>query len=188
MQSKCVCGSNFDLNHAFSCKKGGFILSRYNKIRNITASLLWEVCKDVCVEPDVSALSGETLIPKTANKSSEARLDISARGIWTTGQRAFLVFNTFTRRYSGLTFSQAYQTYVNEKKRLYNDRVMSVEHGKFTHLVFCSAGEMAPECQLFYKKTAFYDFRPSKRNLLSCVIMGKDQTFLCPTLHGCALY
>ena len=135
MPTKCVCGSNFDLNHAFSCKKGGFISSRHNELRNITASLLGEVCKDVCVEPDLSTLSGETLIPKTANKSSEARLDISARGVWTTGQRAFFdvrVFNQFARRYSGLTLSQAYRTNENEKKRLYNDRVMSVEHGIFT--------------------------------------------------------
>ena len=127
--------SNFDLNHAFSCKKGGFISSRHNELRNITASLLGEVCKDVCVEPDLFTLSGETLIPKTANKSSEARLDISARGVWTTGQRAFFdvrVFNPFARRYSGLTLSQAYRTNENEKKRLYNDRVMSVEHETFT--------------------------------------------------------
>ena len=42
------------------------------------------------------------------------------------------VFNPFARRYSGLTLSQAYRTNENEKKRLYNDRVMSVEHGTFT--------------------------------------------------------
>ena len=153
--TKCVCGSNFDLNHAFSCKKGGFVSKRHNDLRNITASLLGEVCKDVCVEPNLSELSGETLVPKTANKSSEARLDISARGVWTTGQRAFFdvrVFNPFARRYSGLTLSQAYKTNESEKKRHYNDRVMSVEHGTFTPLVFSSSGGMAPECRVFYQK------------------------------------
>ena len=135
MPSKCVCGANFDLTHAFTCKKGGFVSNRHNTIRNITTNLLNEVCKDVCVEPALTALSGESIVPKSANTSSEARLDISARGVWTTGQRAFFdvrVFNPFARRYSGLTLSQAYRTNENEKKRLYNDRVMSVEHGTFT--------------------------------------------------------
>ena len=152
---KCPCGNNFDLNHAFSCKKGGFVSSRHNDLRNITANLLSEVCKDVCVEPQLSSLSGETLVPKSANTSAEARLDISARGVWTTGQRAFFdvrVFNPFARRYSGLTLSQAYRSNESEKKRLYNDRVMKVENGTFTPLVFSSAGGMAPECKIFIKQ------------------------------------
>ena len=85
MPTKCVCGSNFDLNQACLCKKGGFVSNGHDELGNITASLLGEVCKNVCAEPDLSALSGETLIPKTASKSSEARLDISARGVWPTG-------------------------------------------------------------------------------------------------------
>ena len=35
LPSKCVCGSNFDLCHAFSCKKGGFISHRHNELRNM---------------------------------------------------------------------------------------------------------------------------------------------------------
>ena len=84
----------------------------------MTASLLGEVCKDVCIEPELSTLSGETLIPKSANTSDEARLDISARGVWTTGQRAFFdvrVFNPFARRYSGITLSQPYRSNESEK-------------------------------------------------------------------------
>ena len=55
------------------------------------------------VEPNLFKLSGKTLIPKTANKSSEARLDISAREVLATGQRAFFdvrVFNPFARLHS----------------------------------------------------------------------------------------
>ena len=35
---------------------------------------------------------------------------------------------------------------------MYNDRIMKVEHGTFTPLVFCASGGMAPECRLFYKQ------------------------------------
>ena len=120
MPSKCVCGANFDLSHAFTCKKGEFVSNWHNDIRNITTNLLNEVCKDVCVEPALAPLSGESIIPKSANTSAEARLDISARGEWTTGQRAFLDVrilkkNPFAQRYSGLTLSQAYRANENEK-------------------------------------------------------------------------
>ena len=68
----------------------------------------------------LTALSCESIIPKSANTSAEARLDISAGGVWTTGQWGFFdvrVFNPFARSYSGLTHSQAYRANENEKKR-----------------------------------------------------------------------
>ena len=73
---------------------------RHNHIT--TANLLTEVCKDVCVKPQLQSLSGETFSEKTENKSNQARIDISAHGFWLTGQVAFFdvrVFNPTTKRY-----------------------------------------------------------------------------------------
>ena len=36
-----------DIQHAMSCKKGGFITIRHNDLRDLTANLLTELCKDV---------------------------------------------------------------------------------------------------------------------------------------------
>ena len=69
----CECGMKFDLTHALSCKKGGFLSLRYNHIRNITALLLIEVFKDVRVEPLLQQLTGESL-------QNEVRLDMCAQG------------------------------------------------------------------------------------------------------------
>ena len=80
LPEKCSCGVSFDLNHALSCKKGGFITIRHNHIRNITASLMKEVCHDVRVEALLQKLTGEINVEKTANNNDAARLDISARG------------------------------------------------------------------------------------------------------------
>ena len=38
------------------------------------------------------------------------------------------------------------------KKREYNERVMQVEHGTFTPLVFSSLGGMSVECSKFYSR------------------------------------
>ena len=68
---------------------------RHNHIRNATANLLTEVCKDIRVEPQLQPLSGETFSEKTANKLDQARVDISVFGFWLTGQVAFFVLRVF---------------------------------------------------------------------------------------------
>ena len=41
-----------------------------------------------------------------------------------------------------------------EKKRMYNDRVMQIEQGTFTPLVFTSTGSMGPECLQYHRSLA----------------------------------
>ena len=42
----------------------------------------------------------------------------------------------------------------NEKKNKYNRRIMEVEHGTFTPLIFTTTGVMGSECTKFYKALA----------------------------------
>ena len=76
----CGCGSNFNIEHALTWKKGGFITLRHNRLRNITASLLKVVCHDVRIEPILQKLTGEQFEQRTANTTDKARLDVAARG------------------------------------------------------------------------------------------------------------
>ena len=71
--SSCACGSNFSVEHALSCPKGGFPTIRHNEIRDLTANLMSEVCQDVCVEPTLQPITGE--VP-TAITDDGTRLDI----------------------------------------------------------------------------------------------------------------
>ena len=41
-----------------------------------------------------------------------------------------------------------------EKKHHYNDRVLQVEHGSFSPLVFTVNGDMGNECKAFYSRLA----------------------------------
>ena len=41
-----------------------------------------------------------------------------------------------------------------EKKRHYNHRIMNIEHGTFTPLVFSVSGVMGKECSMFHKHIA----------------------------------
>ena len=107
------------------------------------------------IEPSLNELTGETLMYRSANTAADARLDVSARGVWTKGQRAFFdirVFDSLARRYQGQSLAQTYVTNEKEKKRMYNQRVLEVENGTFTPLVFNVYGGMGRECQVFYKR------------------------------------
>ena len=67
LPENCECDTKFTIEHALSCKKGGFISLRHNRIRNLTTTLLREVCHDVQVEPRLQTLTGETVDETTAN-------------------------------------------------------------------------------------------------------------------------
>ena len=69
---------HFTLPHALSCPHGAFPIIRHNEVRDLTASLMTEVCHDVQVEPHLHALSGEVMHHRSAVLDDNARVDIRA--------------------------------------------------------------------------------------------------------------
>ena len=49
---------------------------------------------------------------------------------------------------------QIYRLHKNDVKRSYTRRVLDIEHGSFTPLVFTSTGGMGPECLRFHSRLA----------------------------------
>ena len=70
----CNCGKAFTIDHAMVCHMGGFPTIRHNEIRDLTASLLTEVCSNVAIEPHLQPLSGETFRLASTNTDDGARL------------------------------------------------------------------------------------------------------------------
>ena len=100
------------------------------------------------VEPQLQPLSDEKFSEKTSNKLGQARVDISARGFWLTGQVAFFdvrVFIPTAKRYVNQELRKSYEVNEKEKKRQYNERILQVEHGTFTPLVMSTTGGMGHE-------------------------------------------
>ena len=130
------------------CQQGGLIIQRQNKLRDLEAEMLRMVCNDVEVEPVLQDVTGETL-NHGANKAPDARLDIHARGFWERQRSAFFdvrVCHPNADSYRDLTPKQIYKKHENEKKRQYAERVMEIEQGTFTPLVFTTIGGMADVC------------------------------------------
>ena len=61
LPSHCSYGQAFSVDHALSCVNGGYSVMRHNELRDFTASVLQEVCKDVVLEPPLQPISGEQL-------------------------------------------------------------------------------------------------------------------------------
>ena len=102
-------------------------------------------------------LTGEMFKYQTANKAQDARLDVCARGFWVRGQRAFCdvrVFDSTAPRLLSKSLQDIHKQHEQEKRRQYNQRILEVEHGTFTPLVFSIQGGMSPECAKFYSRLA----------------------------------
>jgi len=187
LATSCVCGSRFDIDHAMTCKKGGFISCRHNEIRDILAKLLDEVCRDVEIEPPLLPLTGETL-NKTSNNTDEARLDFSARDFWNRGERAFFdvrVINPFALRHRQQKFENILKNNEKEKKTKYNTRITNIEHGSFTPVVMSCYGGIGREGDHFVKSLA--KKLSVKKNIVESKVISYVRTQLCFALLRASL-
>ena len=157
LPSFCTCGESFSVCHALSCKKGGFIAQRHDNIRDILTVLLSKVCHNVQAEPHLQKIDNERFQLRTANISDEARLDIKAGSFWRRGQNAFFdirVTHVNAMTNQNRSTESIFRQHENEKKRAYLQRVIEVEQGTFTPLVFGTNGGIGRECDLFVKNLA----------------------------------
>ena len=125
-----MCGANFVVEHLLSCPRGGFPSLCHNEIKDLTATLLTEVCNDVKVEPDLREITTETMTRRTANTEDDARLDIAANGFRGGRlERMFLdirVFNPLSPSNRRTSLDKCFSKHEKEKKRAYEQRVCEI--------------------------------------------------------------
>ena len=164
----CACGKRFTVDHAMSCPKGGYIHQRHDEVRDILAKISKEISNDVETEPHLLPLTGESL-SSSSNSADEARLDFSVRGFWQRGQRAFFdvrVFNRFAPSYRNQNLSNAFKSNERIKKRGYGQRVIEVEQGSFSPLIFTPYGGTSRETEHFI--TTLSSKISENRNVAQC--------------------
>ena len=145
---------------------------RHDEVRDLTAQMLREVCRDVSTEPRLLPLGGETFNYQTANISNDARVDLSASGFWTRGQRAFFdirIFDPMAPCHSNLTLEAAHVRNEREKIRMYEERILNVDRGSFSPLTFTTSGGMGPRSKTFYARLAEV-MAEKKQQPKSCIV------------------
>ena len=151
----CGCKQKNSIDHALICKTGGFVYMRHDRIRNLEASMLKDICYDIKIEPELLPIGNSST--DSSNKTDGARSDVSAVGIWSPMERTFLdvrIVHPNSPSYRGKTLEKIYEMHEREKKTAYNQRIIQVERATFTPLVFSTMGGMAKECTKYHKRVA----------------------------------
>ena len=128
---------------------------RYNRIRDLEAELMREVCHDVKIEPELLPLDSEA--DRAGNVAEKARLDVSGIGVWGSYERTFLdvrIVHPNAPSYIDKPIEKVYEIHEKEKKRMYNERVIQVEKGSFTPIVMSTFGGMGVEAKKYHKRIA----------------------------------
>ena len=150
--------------------------------------MLNEVCHDVEVEPELLSLTGESYDHKTEKTGDECRPDIRARGFWINGQQAFFdvrVFDLSASRYANQTMQQCFAKNEKEKKINYNERIINVDNGSFTPLIFSIHGGIACECSTFYSRLS--ELIANKKNAHFSITVSWIRTKICFALLSSSL-
>jgi hypothetical protein len=152
----CVCGQKNDVEHALTCKRGGHVIFRHNRLRDLNAEALRQVCYNVEVEPELLPLES-TDFKVIGNNSPRARLDISANGLWGPFQKTMFdvrVFHPNCKSYKNKSLKDLYKLHENMKIRDYQQRVLQTEKASFTPLIYSTNGGLAPQAEVFHKRLA----------------------------------
>ena len=109
---------------------------------------------DVAVELPLQPLSGEALVPVSANHRDDAKADIHARGFWGRRQGVSFdirVFHPNAPSYYQTQVVSLFCRHELEKKCEYGD---CVELASFTLLVFSTFGGLGREASIFCSRLA----------------------------------
>ena len=143
LPSCCACREMLTVNHALSCKKGGFIAQRHDSIRDLLKSHISKVCR---TEPLLQPLDNEVFNLQSTVISREERLDMKAGGFWTTGVTPFFdarVTHVNSRSNQGKHTATIFKEQENGKKSKYNQGV-----------VVGTSGCVELDCQKFLRTLA----------------------------------
>lgn len=156
---------------------------RHDNIRDFLAATIQKIQNDVETEPTLQKIEAETIPRDIGNTSDEARVDIRAKGFWRAAQDAYFdvrVMNPLAASNMNVPLADIYNRHEKEKKRAYNHRIISIEHGTFTPLVFSILGTAGPECQVFLKRL-FHKVATKKKEEYNTVVrwMRTKLSFMC---------
>ena len=150
----CGCGQRNSVDHTLICKKGGYVAMRHNNLRDLNCELQREVCRDVVLEPQLLPLDTSDI---QGVQGDRAAPDISSRGLWSTFERTFFdvrVLHPNAPSYQTTDLAKLYKKHEQEKMRKYNTRVITVERGSFTPLIYTTFGGWGPQTTRYHKRLA----------------------------------
>ena len=150
----CECGKHNDVDHVLSCSNGGYTIMRHNKIRDLEAELMKEVCHNVQIEPPLIPVEEDNIYDLVEDRK---RPDVAGVGVHGPFEKTFLdimITHPNCSAYINKPIHQVYKQHEQTKKRKYNERIVHVEKGTFTPIVGSTFGGWGPEANIHHKRIA----------------------------------
>ena len=160
---------------------GGGVAQRHDGGRNLLTTFIDKICNNVEIEPPLQPLDNERFHLRGAVTSSKARLDIKAGGFWARGVTAFFdvrVTHVNSKCSQSKPTSEVFKEQEEEKKRKYQQRVLDVEMGSFTPLVFGTNGGMGKRVLAVLKASRKQDGSERYRALSYRNHLAQDTDFV----------
>ena len=130
---------------------------QHNRIRDLLAQFLTEVCPNVAIEPALQPLTGETFPQSSANTDEGARLDVKAQNFWDSSRSSAYfdvrVFNSHAPSNCKTSTAACYWKHQLEERRAYERRIIEVEHGSYTPIILSSGG-WGPSATVAFRRLA----------------------------------
>ena len=129
---------------------------RHNRVRDLEANLMMEVCHNVQIEPELLPIENSSS-PRRGNTAEKARLDVAGVGVWGAYEKTYLdirIMHPNAPTYVNKPIEKVYEMHETEKKRNYNERVLQIEKGSFTPIVGSTFGGMGKEAERHHQRIA----------------------------------
>ena len=131
---------------------------RHNRIRDLEAEMMTEVCYNVQVEPALIPVDDDSIFAtQTTTTGERSRPDVAGVGVWGPYEKTFLdirIMHPNSPSYVNKPIEEVYVAHEQEKKRNYNERVLQIERGSFTPIVGSTFGGWGKEADKHHKRIA----------------------------------
>ena len=151
------CGEPFSLDHALSCKRGGWVFRRHREVSRAWGRYFRRAgATAVNYEPLLPRLPPGAAARSTTTDSFGARADVHAVGLLSDEAIDdffdIAVIDTGASRYDDKSSLRALEAYEKLKDAIYADRIVPI--GRFTPLVCSIFGTLAPRAATTAHKVA----------------------------------
>ncbi len=146
-----ACGKRFSVDHALSCLKGGFVHQRHDEIRDLFGQTATEILTTWRLNQTFSFTLVSNSMRQQTGKTKQDWISVlvASGNVVNEHSSMYGVFNPFAPSYRNQKLSTAFSANEREKKRAYAERIVNVEHGSFTPLVFTPYGGSSRETEIF---------------------------------------
>ena len=155
IHSTCVGGKRFEVDHALLCQKGGFIHRRHDEVKELIGHI-WQMSYTMMwrSNPILYQTPVKYHITQPTDNKKQDSSPFKTFGKEGNEHSDVRILNHFAQTHLRQKLENSFSNNEKEKKRSYGQRVIDVEHGSFTPLIFSSHWGYRRETDRFFSVLA----------------------------------